>query len=313
MRRRRLAAPAPARTAPWRRAGAEQVVDHAVAHLLEAGVVVERLAVARAREVDRHRGPERRPGPGGQRHDAVGEQERLVDVVGDQHHRLLVALPDALDLVLQRGAGERVEAPSGSSSSSTSGSIASARATETRCRMPPESSAGRLSRAGREVDQREVAARRARAASSGGQLREDLVDARGRRSRRRSARAAASSSGRRRRGRARPRDRPAVEQDGARVRRGQARRSARSASSCPRPSSRRSATNSPLLDLEVDVAQHLRRARAPDAVALADVVAARGSAMRSRRRGSRRSTGAHRRSSTKPTRPMVRMHRMMCS
>ena len=53
-------------------------------------------------------GPSVAPGPA-ERNDAVGEQDAFVDVVGDQHDGLLVLLPDALDLVLQRGARQRVE------------------------------------------------------------------------------------------------------------------------------------------------------------------------------------------------------------
>ena len=44
-----------------------------------------------------------------QRNDAVGEQQRLVDVVGDQEDGLALCAPDALDLVLQLGARQRVE------------------------------------------------------------------------------------------------------------------------------------------------------------------------------------------------------------
>jgi hypothetical protein len=44
-------------------------------------------------------------GPGAVRHhgNAVGHEDRFVDVVRDQHDRLAVITPDALDLVLQGG------------------------------------------------------------------------------------------------------------------------------------------------------------------------------------------------------------------
>ncbi len=56
-------------------------------------------------------GPPRRCGPGdGRSHDPVGDGHGLVDVVGDEQHRLARLLSDdALQLVLQPLAGEAVE------------------------------------------------------------------------------------------------------------------------------------------------------------------------------------------------------------
>ena len=66
-------------------------------------------------------------------------------------------------------------APSGSSRSSTAGSIARARATATRWRMPPESSLGRFALGGAETDELEVAIH-ARALLLRRCAREDLLD-----------------------------------------------------------------------------------------------------------------------------------------
>ena len=77
---------------------------------LEARVVVERLAVARPRDVDGRRpGRAWRPGP------AVSGMMRSASRMPSSTSLvirttvLLVLLPDALDLVLQRGARQRVE------------------------------------------------------------------------------------------------------------------------------------------------------------------------------------------------------------
>ena len=86
-----------------------------------------------------------RPGPGGEHHDAVGERHRLVDMVGDEQHGGAAVAPDIEQEVLHLLA--RVctsSAAKGSSISSTFGRMASARATATRWRMPPDSSSGPL-------------------------------------------------------------------------------------------------------------------------------------------------------------------------
>ena len=84
------------------------------------------------------------PGPGVSGMMRSASSMRLVHVVGDQHDGL--ACP-AARCARSRPAAWRGSArparDSGSSSSSISGSIASARATATRWRMPPDSSAGR--------------------------------------------------------------------------------------------------------------------------------------------------------------------------
>ena len=48
-------------------------------------------------------------GPGGHDRNPVTEQERLVDIVGDEEHGLLVRAPDAGQLLLHDPAGLRIE------------------------------------------------------------------------------------------------------------------------------------------------------------------------------------------------------------
>ncbi len=76
---------------------------------LEGGIGVQRGAVAGPVERHPELGAERGVRAGPERDDAVGEEDRLVDVIGDQHHRLPLRLPDRGDLVLELGAGQRVE------------------------------------------------------------------------------------------------------------------------------------------------------------------------------------------------------------
>jgi hypothetical protein len=52
---------------------------------------------------------QRRRGPGAERDDPIGQQQPLVDVVGDEQHGLAILSPQALDLVLQGRAGQGVE------------------------------------------------------------------------------------------------------------------------------------------------------------------------------------------------------------
>jgi len=72
--------------------------------------------------------------------DAVAEADRLLHVVGDEDDRRRELTLDRLEVVLGLGPHQRVEAPNGSSISSSFGSAASARATPMRCCWPPESS-----------------------------------------------------------------------------------------------------------------------------------------------------------------------------
>ena len=67
---------------------------------LEAGIVIERLAIARARQVDGERGAQSRGGPGRERDDAVGHVNALVGIVGDEENGFAVLLPDAGDFIL---------------------------------------------------------------------------------------------------------------------------------------------------------------------------------------------------------------------
>ena len=76
---------------------------------LVGGILVHLGAVARSRERYREFGAEGRAGSGLERNDPVGEQDRFIDVVGDEDDGLLFLRPDRLDLGLQLGAGEGVE------------------------------------------------------------------------------------------------------------------------------------------------------------------------------------------------------------
>ncbi len=74
--------------------------------------------------------------------DPVGDRQRLGLVVGDEQRRDPEPLLEAADLSTQLWRTRASSADSGSSSSSTVGSIASARAIATRCCWPPDSWCG---------------------------------------------------------------------------------------------------------------------------------------------------------------------------
>ena len=75
---------------------------------------------------------------------AVGEVERLLDVVGDQEHGARVAAQRPRQPLLHLGAGDRVERGEGLVERPASACRRrSVRRKATRCRIPPESSAGR--------------------------------------------------------------------------------------------------------------------------------------------------------------------------
>ena len=74
--------------------------------------------------------------------DSVGHLDRLVDVMGDEDDGLADLFLEAQELVLKPSRRIGSTAPNGSSISITGGSAASARATPTRCRSPPDSSVG---------------------------------------------------------------------------------------------------------------------------------------------------------------------------
>ena len=65
--------------------------------------------VARARQVDREFADRVRGRPGAQADHAVAHRDRLVEVVGDEEHRLLLLGPERQDLVLHQLAGLDVE------------------------------------------------------------------------------------------------------------------------------------------------------------------------------------------------------------
>jgi hypothetical protein len=99
--------------------------------------------IARPLKWHRKRFEQRRTRSGGKWYDAIRQEESFIGIVGHQHHhRFARFLPDAGDLVLQRGSRTSASsALSGSSSSRMWGSSASVRATETRWRKAsPKSS-----------------------------------------------------------------------------------------------------------------------------------------------------------------------------
>ena len=122
-----------------------------------------RLAVARTRQI----GDDFLLQPAGARahhQDPVGEHDGFIDVVGDDNN---VGFGSAHRSSRWSCRSTRVKASSaenGSSSSSTSGRVTSARASATRCACPPESSRGhrRPSRRGRRARAAPRPARRAR-------------------------------------------------------------------------------------------------------------------------------------------------------
>ena len=81
---------------------------------------------------------------GSRRHhiDPVAEQDRLVDVVGDEQHGLVRCCQISSSSSCISDRVWLSSAPNGSSISRIAGSLASARASATRCIMPPESCFG---------------------------------------------------------------------------------------------------------------------------------------------------------------------------
>ena len=65
--------------------------------------------VARARQVDRELADRMRRGPRGEHHDAIGERDRLLEVVGDEDDALAVGAPELEQLVLHQLARLDVE------------------------------------------------------------------------------------------------------------------------------------------------------------------------------------------------------------
>ena len=87
------------------------VVDHALDVddvFLVARIEQQLGAAARPRQVDIDDLPDA-AGRARHHHDLVGEEHRLLDRMGDEQHRLAVALPDVEQVVLQPRAGMRIE------------------------------------------------------------------------------------------------------------------------------------------------------------------------------------------------------------
>src|SRR3546814_6734557 len=78
---------------------ADQV--QALALVVDEGRVGEQALLARSRQLDVDVGDDP-PGAGAHHHDAVGEEHRLVDVVGDEHHGVPELAPDLQQVLLHR-------------------------------------------------------------------------------------------------------------------------------------------------------------------------------------------------------------------
>ena len=87
----------------------QQVLRDRRAQLAILRIVIHGLAIARPRQVHAELRSQRGARSGRQRDDAIGQQQRLVHVVGHQHDRLLLLAPDGFDFVLQFGARQRIE------------------------------------------------------------------------------------------------------------------------------------------------------------------------------------------------------------
>ena len=104
-------------------------------HAQAAGEIGDLGCVALARACGRDRdGGSETSGLAGDRNHLVGEEDRLVDGMGDEQDGLAGRGVDARQLALQRFARDGVSAANGSSISRMSGSTASARASATRWR-----------------------------------------------------------------------------------------------------------------------------------------------------------------------------------
>ena len=130
---------------PLRRSGSSCAGTPARAHGPRCSSVRDELEpVARPRQRDFVQVADVRRRPVGHHHDAVRQQHGLVHVVRDHQHGVAELGMNLHHLFLQVRARSASSAPKGSSSSSTLGLIASARAMPTRCFMPPEISPGRF-------------------------------------------------------------------------------------------------------------------------------------------------------------------------
>ena len=128
-------------------AAVHEILRDVGAQPLECRIVVDGRAVARPRQLDLELRAERRARAGVQRDDAVGEQDRLVHIVGDRARPSCGPAPRSARSrpAAWRGSARRARTAARRAAGSR-GLMASARATATRWRMPPDSSAGRLVR-----------------------------------------------------------------------------------------------------------------------------------------------------------------------
>ena len=184
------AAPCGARTGTPARAAGTRVgrVGHQIEPLARPRQRhVQHLADARGRAVGHH-------------DDAVGQQHRLVDVVRDHHHGVAELLVDGHHRVLQMRPRQRVERAERLVQQQHLGLHGQRAGEPTRCFMPPEISAGRLSLACAHLHEIEIVHGPVVALGAATWCRRTPCRRRGARCRRRSATAAGCGSGTRRRG-----------------------------------------------------------------------------------------------------------------
>ena len=86
-----------------------QIAGNVAAQALEARIVIERRAIARTRQIDAEVRAQTRAGAGPQRNNPIRHEQGFIDIVGDQDDRLAGLDGQARDLVLQFGAGQRIE------------------------------------------------------------------------------------------------------------------------------------------------------------------------------------------------------------
>src|SRR5262245_35074367 len=99
----------PLRLGCLRRLPAVEKLEHAAAQMNVAGIGSKRETLARSWQVHFQHFPYGRRGTVGHHDHAVGKQDRLIHVVSHHERRGAGACNDADQLVLECGAGERVQ------------------------------------------------------------------------------------------------------------------------------------------------------------------------------------------------------------
>ena len=154
-------------------ARAEQVLEDSARIALKRGSWFRALR-SRGRGMSTVTAGQRGPRASAEGHDAIREQDPSSTSFVMSSTVLRSCPPDALDLRLQVARVSASRAESGSSMSSTAGSMARARARDTRCRMPPDNSRGRFP--GQRSGLRDLCDGPCAPASGPTSSREDLID-----------------------------------------------------------------------------------------------------------------------------------------